>query len=323
MILAGDLGGTKTLLGLFEGGEPRPRQIVSRAYPTREFDSFTAILDAFVRHIGRAITVDAAAVGVAGPIVDQHANLTNIEWDVSVAEIAGRLETSRVGLLNDLEAMAYSVAVLTGAEIVTLQRGERKKNGNAAVIAAGTGLGQAYLHFINGRLLPVASEGGHADFAPRTDREIELTRILRNLYGRAEVEQVLSGPGLVNIHRFTHDGNACDAVQGLPPSEQPAAISDAALTNRCSLCGEALAIFVEAYGAEAGNLGLRGVATAGVFVGGGIAPKILAALQDGRFMNAFRAKAPMAELVSAMPVHVIVNSDAGLLGAAVAAQGLI
>ena len=323
MILAGDLGGTKTLLGLFERGEPRPRQIVSRAYLTQEFDSFTAILDAFVRDTGRAIAVDAAAVGVAGPIVDQHANLTNIQWDISVAEIANRLETSRVGLLNDLEAMAYSVAVLTGAEIVTLQRGERKKKGNAAVIAAGTGLGQAYLHFLNGRLLPVASEGGHADFAPRTDREIELARMLRDLYGRAEVEQVLSGPGLLNVHRFTHDGDACEAVRGLAPSEQPAAISEAALTNRCSLCGEALEIFVEAYGAEAGNLGLRGVATAGLFVGGGIAPKILAALQDGRFMNAFRAKAPMADLVSAMPVHVIMNSDAGLLGAAVAAQSLL
>ena len=322
MIFAGDLGGTKTLLGLFERGEPRPRQIASRAYPTREFDSFTAILDAFVRDIGDAMAVDAAAVGVAGPIVDQRANLTNLQWGVSVAEIAGRLDTSRVGLLNDLEAMAYSVPVLAGAEIVTLQRGDKKKNGNAAVIAAGTGLGQAYLHFINGQLLPVASEGGHADFAPRTDREIKLARMLRDLYGRAEVEQVLSGPGLVNIHRFTHDGNACDAVQGVAPSEQPAAISEAALTNRCSLCGEALEIFVEAYGAEAGNLGLRGVATAGVFVGGGIAPKILAALQDGRFMNAFRAKAPMAELVSAMPVHVIVNTDAGLLGAAVAAQTL-
>ena len=322
MILAGDVGGTKTLLGLFERGEARPRQIVSRAYPTREFDSFTAIVDAFVRDIGRAITVDAAAVGVAGPIVDQHANLTNIQWDVSVAEISSRLETSRVGLLNDLEVMAYSVAVLAGAEIVTLQRGERNVNGNAAVIAAGTGLGQAYLHFINGRLLPVASEGGHADFAPRTDREFELALMLRDLYGRAEVEQVLSGPGLVNIHRYTHHRRACEVIQALPASEQPAAISEAALTNRCSRCAEALEIFVEAYGAEAGNLGLRGVATAGVFVGGGIAPKILAALQDGRFMNAFRAKAPMADLVSAMPVHVIVNSDAGLLGAAVAAQGL-
>ena len=322
MILAGDLGGTKTLLGLFERGEPRPRHITSRAYPTQEFDSFTTILDAFARDVGRATTVDAVAVGVAGPIVNRSAKLTNIAWDVSAAEITRRLNTPRVGLLNDLEAMAYSVSVLEGAEVVVLQRGERNPNGNAAVIAAGTGLGQAYLHFIGGRLLPVASEGGHADFAARTDREYELVRMLRKLYGRAEVEQVLSGPGLVNLHRFTHDGVPCEEVKGLGPAEQPPAISDAALARRCGKCVEALEMFVEAYGAEAGNLGLRGVATAGVFVGGGIAPKILPALQDGRFMKAFRAKAPLADLVASMPVSVIVNPDAGLLGAAVAAQGL-
>jgi len=322
MLLAGDLGGTKTLLGLFERGEPRPREVVSRVYPTQEFDSFTAILEAFERDIGRAITVDAVAAGVAGPIIDRRARLTNISWDVSAAEIARRLDTSRVALLNDLEAMASSVGVLDASELVELQRGERKRDGNAAVIAAGTGLGQAYLHFINGRLLAVASEGGHADFAARTDRECDLTRMLRERYGRAEVEQVLSGPGLVNLHRFTHDNAPCEAVIGLAPVEQPPAIAAAALSRRCESCAAALEMFVDAYGAEAGNLGLRAVATAGVFIGGGIAPKILPALQDGRFMAAFRAKAPMEELVSAMPVHVIVNPDAGLVGAAVAAQAL-
>jgi glucokinase len=322
MLLAGDVGGTKTLLGLFERGELRPRHVVSRAYPTQEFDSFTAILDAFAHDIGSPIAADAVAAGVAGPIVDRRAKLTNIAWDVSAAEIARRLDTPRIALLNDLEAMAYSVGVLDGAELVALQRGERNPHGNAAVIAAGTGLGEAYLHFVNGRLLPVASEGGHADFAPRTDREFELTRMLRERYGRAEVEQVLSGPGLVNLHRFTHRDTACEAVIGLAPAEQPPAIAEAALSGRCANCAAALEMFVDAYGAEAGNLGLRGVATAGVFIGGGIAPKILPTLQDGRFMAAFLAKAPMVDLVSAMPVHVIMNPDAGLLGAAVAAQAL-
>ena len=323
MILAGDLGGTKTLLGLFERGERRPQHVLSRAYPTQEFDSFTAILDAFARDAGRSLAVDAAAIGVAGPILDQHARLTNVAWDVTAAQIGRQLATRRVALLNDLEAMANSVAVLDGAELVVLQRGEPKATGNAVVIAAGTGLGEAYLHRINGRLLPAASEGGHADFAARTDREFELARMLRKLYGRAEVEQVLSGPGLVNLHRFTHNGDVCEAVSGRSPSEMPSAISEAALSRQCSTCADALAMFVEAYGAEAGNLGLRGVATAGVFVGGGIAPKILPALQEGRFMKAFRAKAPMTELVEAMPVYVIVNPDAGLLGAAVAAQALV
>jgi glucokinase len=322
MILAGDLGGTKTLLGLFEPGTRRPRQVVSRTYPTQEFDSFTALLDAFAADTQSAIAVDTVAVGVAGPIVDQRAKLTNIDWNVSVAEIAGRVGTQRVALLNDLEAMSYSVTVLDDDELVTLQQGTPRADGNAAVIAAGTGLGQAYLHYIRGGLLPVASEGGHADFAARTDREFGLARLLREKYGRAEVEQVLSGPGLVNIHAYTHDGEACASVSGVALSEQPAAVSEAALSGRCYRCVQALEMFVDAYGAEAGNLGLRGVATAGVFVGGGIAPKILAKLTDGRFMSAFRAKAPMTDLVASMPVHVIVNPDAGLLGAAVAAQRL-
>lgn len=322
MLLAGDVGGTKTLLGLFEPGDPRPRQIVSRAYHTHEFDSFIAILDAFAHDVGRPLTVDAVSAGVAGPIINQRAKLTNVGWDISVAEIARRLDTRRVALLNDLEAMAYSLGALDGGELVPLQRGDRKVDGNAAVIAAGTGLGEAYVHFVGGHRMPVASEAGHADFAPRTDREFELVRMLRERHGRAEVEQVLSGPGLVNLHRFTHRGAACEAVRGLAPAEQPPAIAEAALSRTCVNCAAALEMFVDAYGAEAGNLGLRGIATAGVFIGGGIAPKILPALQDGRFMAAFLAKAPMEELVSAMPVNVIVNPEAGLLGAAVAAQAL-
>ena len=323
MILAGDLGGTKTLLGLFERAQRRPRPLIARGYPTQEFDSFTAILDVFARDVGESLAIEAAAIGVAGPIVDQHARLTNIQWDVSATQIGNHLQVRRVALLNDLEAMATSVALLEGDEVLVLQRGEPNTHGNAAVIAAGTGLGQAYLHRVNGRLLPVPSEGGHADFAPRTDREFELARMLRDSYGRAEVEQVISGPGLVNIHRLTHVGRSCPSVDGVALAERPAAISEAALSQQCARCREALELFVEAYGAEAGNLGLRGVATAGVYIGGGIAPKILPALQNGRFIQAFRAKAPMADLVAAMPVSVIVKEDAGLLGAAIAAQQLV
>jgi glucokinase len=322
MLLAGDLGGTKTLLGLFAPGDRRPVQVTTRAYPTQEFSSFSAILDAFARDVGRAFAVDAVGVGVAGPIVNRAAKLTNVDFDVTAAAIERHLGTTHVLLLNDLEAMAYSVDVLGADEVITLQEGRRNPDGNAAVIAAGTGLGQAYLHRIDGRLLPVASEGGHADFAARTDREFDLARLLRRDYGRAEVEQVLSGPGLVNVYRLTHRETRCDVVGDVDAAALPSAISDAALRAACAQCRAALQMFVEAYGAEAGNLGLRGVATAGVFVGGGIAPKILPALRDGRFIEAFRAKAPMSELVSRMPVHVIVNPDAGLLGAAVAAQHL-
>jgi glucokinase len=264
----------------------------------------------------------AAAVGVAGPVVSRKARLTNIEWDISSDQIAAHVDTPRVALLNDLEAMATGVEVLAADELATLQDGAPGREGNAVVIAAGTGMGQAYLHRVNGRLRPVPSEGGHADYAARTDRELELVRMLRDRYGRAEVEHVLSGPGLLNLHRFTHRGGECAVVDDLDDPDAPALVSRAALGGRCQCCAEALRMFVSAYGAEAGNLALRGVATAGVFIGGGIAPKILPALLTGAFMEAFRSKAPMTDLLTRMPVHVILNPDAGLLGAAVFAQEL-
>lgn len=323
MLLAGDVGGTKTLLGLFEAGEPRPRLRLQCSYATADFPSFTAIIDAFARDIGAPLAVDAVAIGVAGPVVGTIARLTNITWDISVAEIAARLGTSRVWLLNDLAALASSVEALTSDELVELQAGVPRTDGNAAVIAAGTGLGQAYLHRVNGRLVPVPSEGGHADFAPRTDKEIELTRMLREMYGRAEVEQVLSGPGLVNVHRLTHRGGRCDMLEGIDDvRDAPARITAAGMTGRCQGCVEALRMFVSAYGAEAGNLALRGLTTSGLYVGGGIAPKILPAIRSGAFMESFVAKEPMRELLMKVPVKVIVNEDAGLLGAAVHAAAM-
>jgi len=322
MLLAADVGGTKTLLGLFESADPRPTPLAIRAYPTNAFRSFSEILDAFARDVPRRAAIEAFVGGVAGPVVGSIARLTNIAWDVSTVEMAASVGTSRVHLLNDLEALANSAEVLAPDEIVVLQEGIPRKDGNAVVIAAGTGLGEAYLHRVGGRLTPVPSEGGHADFAPRTDQEIELLRMLRSDYGRAEVEQVLSGPGLLNLHRFTHKGHPCSALEGVAPEMGPAAISQAALASNCDACVEALQLFVSLYGAEAGNLALRGVATAGVYIGGGMAPKILPALQSGAFMEAFRAKGTMTDLVSRMPVKVILNTEAGLLGAAVYAQEL-
>lgn len=323
MLLAADVGGTKTLLGVFERAGRRPRPIRTLSYPTTAFDSFTAMLDTFARDVGHPIRVDAAAAGVAGPVVAGHAHLTNIGWDISEDEIAARLGIGRARLVNDLEALANGAEVLVDEEVAVLQDGVPLADGNAVVIAAGTGLGQAYLHRVGGRLRPAPSEGGHADFAPRTDREIELLRTLRALYGRAEVEHVLSGPGLLNLHRFTHGETTCGAVTDLTPDAGPAAISEAAMAARCPACQEALAIFVSVYGAEAGNLALRGMATAGVYVGGGMAPKILPLLRDGRFLNAFRDKGSMAPLAARMPVKVILNPEAGLVGAAMFAQDML
>jgi glucokinase len=322
VLLAGDVGGTKTLLGLFERAHPRPRLVVAHTYLTNGFTSFNQIIDSFAADIGAPFVVEAAAAGVAGPVVGSVARLTNVAWDIDRTDVAAHVKTGRVRLLNDLEAMALGATALAPDDLLELQRGTARSDGNAAVIAAGTGLGQAYLHRVDGRLTAMASEGGHGDFAARTDREMAFVRMLRDLYGRAEVEHVLSGPGILNLHRFTHDGGDCNGVEKTDPLEAPAQVTRNALEGRCGSCAEALEMFVDAYGAEAGNLALRGVATSGVFVGGGIAPKILPAMQNGRFMEAFRAKGAFSALAAEIPVHIILAPDAGLLGAAVAAQAL-
>lgn len=319
MILAADVGGTKTLVGLFRPAPRRPEPVEVRNFATQAFDSLSAIVDAFFAARGRADRLEAACVGVAGPVVGGAVRLTNVPWAVSRDELARATSAPRVWLVNDVAAMAHAVAVLEPAELHTLQAGTPVPGGNAALIAAGTGLGEAVLHHVDGRFVPVASEGGHADFAARNDREIALLRMLLAEAPRVDLERVVSGPGLAAIHRFTHGGQACAAAVDVRAGDAPAAIAQAAIDGRCSRCAEALDLFVSAYGAAAGNLALRAVATAGVYVGGGIAPKILPALERGGFLEAFRAKTPMEALLEAMPVHVILNPEAGLLGAAVCA----
>jgi glucokinase len=321
MLLAGDIGGTKTLVGLFSRDRVRPVLHETRKYLTTSFSSFSEVLDQFGRDVQMPGQIDSVAFGVAGPVLHDRAKLTSQQWDITVADITGRTGTPRVRLLNDLEAMAYSVEVLNPDEVVVLQQGEPNPDAGAAVIAAGTGLGQATLRRANGRLVPSASEAGHADFAARNDREMAMVRMLREEHGRVEVEEVLSGKGLVNLHRFTHRGGECPLREG-QSSIDAAAVSKGGLSGRCQSCAEALRMFVSAYGAEAGNLALRSLSLAGLYIGGGIAPKILPAITNGVFMEAFLDKAPMRELVARVPVKVIVNSDAVLIGAAVCANEL-
>lgn len=319
MVLAGDVGGTKTQLGVYSADAPRPRPIETREFQTLEFDSLPQMLERFLREIGQAPPpIDAACFGVAGPVVGNAAHLTNVPWGVDGDQVARRFGWPRVTLLNDLQAMAYAVPALDASEVAVLQEGRAVATGNVALIAAGTGLGEALLHNVNGRLIPSPSEGGHADFAARTPREIALLQALARRFGRVHCEHVISGPGLVNIYRVLHP-NGCAVWDPAitPDDEAPAVISQGGLEKRCPACVEALDLLVSAYGAETGNLGLRSVATGGVYVGGGIAPKILPALTAGGFMQAFRDKQPMDDLMAAMPVKVILNRRAGLLGAAV------
>jgi len=322
MILAGDIGGTKTLLGVFDAAPVRPRAAVVRSYGTLDYDELTTMIAEFLREADTAAeAIDRACFGVAGPVMDEAAELTNVPWRVDARRVARAFGFRGVSLLNDLEAMAYAVPVLRESEVHVLQEGEAARGGNIALIAAGTGLGQALLHNVDGRFVPSASEGGHADFAARTEREIGLVRELTARYGRADVEHVVSGRGFFNIHPFAHRGEPCLAHVDLDDLDAPSAISAAAMERRCPGCVETLDMFVEAYGAESGNLALRTVSTGGLFVGGGIAPKILAAFTSGTFMNAFRAKPPLDAMLSAMPVKVILNAEAGLLGSAVFAAG--
>ena len=328
MLLAGDIGGTKTLLGLFErgGAGERPRPVLIREFGTLDFDSFEEIVDEFfgVRDGAEAASVDAMCIGVAGPVNGLVARLTNVPWVMNLGLVAPRVGRARIKLLNDLEAMAHGVAFLEPDEIAVLQEGIANPRGNAALIAAGTGLGEALLHNVNGRFLPSPSEGGHADFSPRNRRELELMSFLMRERGRVEVESFLSGPGIVNIYRFVHGGaDDCDGVRdGSDVVDAPAQITAAGLTSQCDRCVETLNLFVDIYGSEAGNLALRNVATAGVYVGGGIAPKILPALETGRFLESFRDKPPMSDLLATIPIRVILNEQAGLVGASVHAAQL-
>ncbi len=320
MLLAGDIGGSKSLLGLFAPALRRPLRVDVRSVVTREHPSLEAIIEDFLSEHGGASVVQAASFGVAGPIVGQAARLTNVPWVVDAAAVGARFGIPCVSLLNDLEAMAWSVPVLRPDELAVIQEGHRVPTGNAAIIAAGTGLGEALLHNVDGHLVPSPTEGGHADFAPRTPDEIALLGRLVVRFGRADYERVLSGPGLVNLHRFTHEQPCAVVDVDSDPVQAPSQITRSALERRCPACVRALQIFVSVFGAEAGNLALRSMATAGVFLGGGIAPKILPALADGRFIEAFRAKAPLDEMVSRVPVSVVLNQEAGLLGAAVHAN---
>jgi glucokinase len=337
VLLAADVGGTKTLLGLFAVARERPTPIEVGEFVTLDYDSIVPMIREFLKAEGvEAKAIKAASFGVAGAVSDNIARLTNVPWLVDGERIGQEGSLPTVHILNDLQAMAHSVPVLEPSELEYLQQGVAHSGGNAAVIAAGTGLGEAFLLNVDGHFIPGATEGGHADWGARTPREIEMLAAITRVYGRCSVEHVVCGPGLVNIYQFTHDAwgsrtylspaafvpaRTCDGVGRIDdPADLPGAIARSGAEGRCAKCREALEMFVEAYGAEAGNLALRTTAMAGVYIGGGIAPKLLPAIRDGRFMDAFRAKAPMVDLVATIPVAVILNPEAGLLGAAVHAN---
>jgi glucokinase len=327
MLLATDVGATKTLIGLYRPSGPRPDPLETREYATLDFDSLTHLVRAFLAEVGTP-KIDAICAGVAGPVNGLVANLTNAPWVADLGALSIELGQCHAALLNDLEAMAYSVSVLTTDELLVLQAGQPNPTGNAALIAAGTGLNASHIQFVDGRLIPSPSESGHADFAARTPRELALVEELTRQHGRADVESVISGPGIVNVFHFTHRADesrmTCPVLKSNTPEQEIAAeTGKSALARKCSRCVETLDIFVAAYGAETGNLALRSLATRGVYIGGGIAPKIVPALKQGLFMEAFLNKPPMDGLLARIPVKVIMNRGAGLIGASVKAATLV
>ena len=323
MLLAGDLGGTKTQLGLFRPHGGRPDMLDVREYTTLDYPSLSAMISSFLGATGvRPQEVQFCCVGVAGPNVKQVAKLTNVPWLIDGRELMAHTGIRRAWILNDVEAMAYGVPALRPDELHVLQQGEFNADGNACLLAAGTGLGQAVLVRQHGRLVPSPSEGGHADFGARTPREIELLQFLAKTYGRATYEHVISGRGFINLLQFASNG-ASPLLTGLDEAALPAEISRRGLERSDAACVEALELFVSIYGSAAGNLALQCVATGGVYLGGGIPPKILPAFDGSSFIEAFRTKPPMTRLLEKMPVAIVLNPQTGLLGAAVYGASLV
>jgi glucokinase len=324
LVLAGDIGGTKTSLALFalDNGKLRPEE--QSTFSSKHYAGLEPVLKEFLANKKKPI--DGACFGVAGPVLDGKVKTPNLPWIVDGATIARLLKLSAVVLLNDLEAGAYGIFTLESHELSTLNKGEVRRPGNKVLISAGTGLGEATLYDDGRDYHPSASEGGHGDFAPKDDIEIELLRYLIKKFGHVGYERVVSGPGLLNIYHFLRDSGRfpepIELKEKLSGAADPSAvISQAALAVENDICVQALELFVAVYGAEAGNLALRGKATGGVYIGGGIAPKILSKLKDGSFMRAFVAKGRYAELLASLPVQVILNDQAALQGAAYYAAG--
>jgi glucokinase len=318
IILAGDIGGTNTRLALVDAAPGGMKILLEKTYPSRERTSLESALEEFLSI--RKATFTRASFGIAGPVRNGRCEATNLPWVVDARSVAKRLRLKRVGLINDLVANAYGIALLRGKDIVTLNKGARNAEGNQALISAGTGLGAAGLLWDGKEHRPFASEGGHVDFAPRNRLEAELLDYLMKRHGRVSCERLVSGPGLVNAYRFFRDrekgAEPAWLAEELRVGDQAAAISRNALEEKSPLCTQALELFVSAYGAAAGNLALALMATGGVYLGGGIAPKIIAKLKEPAFMNAFTAKGRLSPLLRDIPVRVITNPKTALLGAA-------
>jgi glucokinase len=327
LILAADVGGTKTNIALFDSGaRALSKGLVFRtSLPSASYAGLGDLVEDFLQRARGASTQrpDAACFGIPGPISDQTCDTSNLPWRVRAAELEQRFEIPRVCLLNDLEATAHAVAALEDGELKRLSQASRAEaNRPRAVVAAGTGLGMAIIVPDGNGYRPCASEGGHVEFAPQNELEIDLLRFLQRDHEHVSIERLVSGPGLARLYDFFSErgGHAqnqrvSELVRANPP-EAPAAIAAAALSRECGVSLAALELFVRQYGVVAGNLALTACATGGLYLAGGIAPKILPVLADGGFMQGFLAKGRLRPLVERVPVYAVLNEQAPLIGAA-------
>lgn len=321
MILAGDIGGTKANLALYDYSGSAVRKVVARRYVSHNFSSFEDLVAQFLKEVSpdaaskTPMKISAAGFGVAGPVIDHKVKATNLPWIVDGASLGRQLATKRVVLLNDLEATGYSLALLAPAEISILNRGVAAPQATQALIAAGTGLGEAILFWDGDRYVVASSEGGHADLSPRTEEEIELLRFLKRTNEFVSAELVLSGRGFRSVHEFL------DAAVRHPSFDAPGAdaapeITRLGLAGACPVCVRTLELWTAMYGAEAGNLTLKVLGRGGVWVAGGIAPKIRQKMEDGTFFRAFCEKEKFGAIMAQIPIHLVLNEEAPLLGAA-------
>jgi glucokinase len=328
MYLAGDLGGTKTLLGLFEPTDDGLKLVHQKAFPSRDFATFESVLAEFLAEREGPL-LRAACFGVAGTVIRGQCKMTNLPWSFGERALASAIGVPRVKLLNDLEATAFGMLSLPADDLAVIQPGssvDPSRAGNIGVIAAGTGLGEAMLFWDGSRYHPIASEGGHADFGPRTELEVDLWRYLFSRFGgHVSYERVLSGPGFLNIYDFLRDRSVFEEpswlAEEIKAGDPNVVISAHGLKGDVPICTETVALFASLYGAEAGNMALRCVATGGVFVGGGIAPKLLPVLRSDHFREGFTDKGRFAEFLAGIEVCVALNPEAALIGAAHYAAG--
>jgi glucokinase len=318
MALAGDVGGTHTRLGLFTAGGRRPRLQTEETFSSEKAQGPEEIIDRFLKQ--RDHTIETVCLAIAGPVEQNRVKTTNLPWEVDANEIKDRFGFGRVHLMNDVAATIRAVPLLDPDEVFVLNRGKDLQKGTVGLVAPGTGLGQALMVWAGGRVVALPTEGGHADFAPTNEEEIDLWRYFHERFGHVSIERVVSGPGLANLYAWLKRKSGYEEPawlsHDLGTGDPPRVIADAALNGRDRLCVDTLDLFVSLLGAVCGNLALTGLTLGGLYLGGGIPPKILPALKMGNFMKAFTNKGRFQALTSRIPVRVILNDKTALLGAA-------